>query len=149
MQDDSESPFTNSHSSFVLYLEPVLNRFYQTYQNIITVSCCPDGPLADMVVPISTIKLSSFQENGPFSDLANDSCMYVLSRYKKGSPNACIKNNNFFMTAEDIPSVLSYLTKNGYTINSDITKLLLKTGVVNNSERISSGKRKMICMVSL
>ena len=145
-QDDSDSPFSNSHSSFVLYIEPVLNQFYQTYQNVITVSCCPEGPIAEMIVHMPSVKLSPFQEVGRFSEPAYDSCTFVLSRYKKGSQKASIKNTRFFMTAEDIPSVLSYLTEHGYKINSDVTKMLMKSGLANSSD--SRGKRKMICMVS-
>jgi hypothetical protein len=150
MQSDPDSPFSATpSSSFVLYIEPVLNQYYQTYQNVITVSCCPSGPIAEMVVPIRAVKLSPFQENGRFSESAHDSCMFVLSRYKKGSQKACIKNTRFFMTAEDIPSVISYLTENGYAINSDITRLLFKSGIaLSDDNRHSQGKRKMICLVS-
>jgi hypothetical protein len=148
-QNDSDSPFSNTHSSFVLYIEPVLNQFYQTYQNVITVSCCPEGPLAEMVVPMPSVKLSPFTEIGRFSESAYDSCTFVLSRYKKGSQKASIKNTRYFMTVEDIPSVLSYLTEHGYKINSDVSKMLMKSGLANSSEgRGYRGKRKMICMVS-
>jgi len=149
---DPESPFSSYQSSFVLYIEPVLNRFYQTYQNVITVNCLPKGPIADMVIPISTVKLSPFQESGQFSMQNADSCMHILCRYKKGSPNACMKNARYFMTTEDIPSVLGYLTENGYKINTDITKILLKNGLANLSGNETDnnyrGKRKMICMAS-
>jgi hypothetical protein len=147
MQLDSESPFSDSRTSFALYLEPVLNQYYQTYQNVITVNHCPSGPIADMIIPISTVKLSPFQENGQFSEPRYDSCMFILCRYRKTSPLASIKNTKYFMTAEDIPSVLSYLIDNGYKINTDVTKLLFKSGLVD-SQKNYRGKRKMICLAS-
>ena len=48
-QYDEHSPFSNN-TSFSLYLEPILNPYYQSYQNIISMSCVPAGPLSNMGV---------------------------------------------------------------------------------------------------
>ena len=32
-----ESPFKHASGSFVLYLEPILNSYYKTYQNVIRI----------------------------------------------------------------------------------------------------------------
>ena len=149
-----ESPFAKSYanSSVVLYLEPILNTFYKTYQNIITLSSMPAGPLADLVTTISTAKLSPFQEAGAFSSpgMYSGNCTYVLLRYPK---NVCgggvsLKNTDYFMGADDIPSVFGYLQSNGYTIDTALTKMLYKSKVVVGgvSETRVSGDRKMICM---
>lgn len=143
----SESPFAKSNSSFTLYLEPILNTYYQTYQNVITVSTIPPGPLANMVAQITTPKLSPFQQaplltNNPFN------CTYALVRYPVRSSGSTIKNSDYFMVADDIPSVISYLQDNEYTIDATLTTLLFKSkipiGGVSDS-RIS-GNRKMILM---
>jgi len=39
---DNDSPFANTNSLIVLYLEPYLNTFYKSYQNIITLNAMPD-----------------------------------------------------------------------------------------------------------
>jgi len=79
-----ESPFTKS-KTFVLYLEPLLNTYYKSYQNVITLNCLPSGPLADMVVQIDMPKLSPFQSAAayasPFYNGSN--CRWVLLRYRK------------------------------------------------------------------
>jgi len=147
-----ESPFHNTKKRMiVLYLEPFLNTYYKTYQNIITMSARPEGPLSAMVVPISTNKLSPFQEG---SLLLNpyDSCIQVLTRYPVQNINIninSIKQTDWYMGVDDIPSVLSYLISNGYSIETEITKLLLKTstgfGSGQSSSRVS-GNRRMICM---
>ena len=145
----SESPFAKSNSSFTLYLEPILNTYFQTYQNIITVSTIPPGPLANMVAQITTPKLSPFQQaplftNNPFN------CTYALLRYPVQSSLSTIKNTDYFMGADDIPSIISYLQDNGYIIDAAITTLLFKSkipiGGVSDS-RIS-GNRKLIITVS-
>ena len=151
-----ESPFRSQGSTFVLYLEPVLNTYYKTYQNIITLSMMPSGPLADMVTMIQLPKLSPFQEMGVFSDpmLSRGlGCMYVLLRYPKsvcGISGNIGKNNDYFMGADDIPSVLSYLKTNGYQIDISLTKMLfqgpVKIGGI--SEFRFSGERKMICFAT-
>jgi len=77
-----ESPFANNNSTFVLYLEPVRNQYYKTYQNIITVSTMPPGPLEQLVKPLSFEKLSSFQQASPFYQGMN--CVHVLFMYCYG-----------------------------------------------------------------
>jgi hypothetical protein len=66
-----ESPFKN-HSSVVMYLEPYLNSFTKNYQNIITLSDMPNGPLSNMVSTISSPKLSPFQ----YLNNGNNFCVF-------------------------------------------------------------------------
>lgn len=145
-----ESPFSKNNSTIVLYLEPYLNAYYKQYQNIITLSAMPNGPLADMVTMISSTKLSPFQETPTFAS-TGENCTYVLLRYPKnqcgGRPS--LKNADYFMTADDIPSVFSYLSSNGYSVDTSMTKMLQnsKIDIGGVSERRVSGNRKMICIV--
>jgi len=141
-----ESPFyKNNSQSIVLYLEPYLNTYYKNYQNIITLSNMPVGPLADMVTTISFPKLSAFQNASPFFSNPNN-CTFVLLRYPKNS-GYNLKTTDCFMGADDIPAVLSYLRSNGYTIEIDLTKMLFKSRVLIGgvSDSKMSGDRKMIC----
>jgi hypothetical protein len=144
-----ESPFTSS-STIVFYLEPVLNSFNKTYQQIITLNTQPKGPLSEFVSVISPPKLSPFQQFGPMSSPTN--CVRALMRYPKHGDNSRITRNHaeYFMMADDIPSVFSYLVDNGYTIEQDLTQMMQTSGIqlggVSNSRL--SGNRKMICMAS-
>jgi hypothetical protein len=149
-----ESPFCKENKSFLIYLEPFLNTYYKSYDNIITLSTMPSGPLAEMVSPISNVKLSEFQDFG-YNSIAGgniQSCLYVLLRYPKYQcgNGVNLKNTDVFMRADDIPSVISYLQSNGYTVDTNITKMLFKSEAQPGgiSDRRLSGKRKMICMVS-
>jgi hypothetical protein len=155
MANTSYSPFGKSNSTFVLYLEPVLNSYYQTYQNIITISTMPPGPLADMVTMINLPKLSPFQEAGPFSGPNRGfGCTHVLLRYPKsacGVSNVLGKNTDVFMGADDIPSVLGYLKTNGYTVDTSLTKMMFQGPIKigGASDQRFSGDRKMICFASI
>jgi hypothetical protein len=146
-----ESPFASSSGTFfTLYIEPILNTYFQTYQNVITLSAMPNGPLANMVTMISVNKLSPFQQNSVFS--APFSCVYVLLRYPVQSSKSSIKNMDYFMTAEDIPSVIAYLTQQGYIVDTQMTQLVhghSHEGILvgGTSERRISGMRKLIAMV--
>ena len=142
-----ESPFSN-HSTIVFYLEPILNPIYKTYQHIITVNAIPNGPLSDLVTHIQVPKLSPFQQFNALMPAEN--CAFVLLRYPKTTYKANFKNHDSFMTADDIPSLFSYLTTNGYTIQETLTDMMHKSkidiGGVSNSRL--SGNRKMICFAS-
>ena len=150
-----ESPFAkysngSSASTFVLYLEPILNPYLRSYQNVITVDSCPTGPLADMVRLIHLPKLSSFQEAGLFSSPNFGSCVNVLFRYPKSGVGFNWKITDAFMGADDIPSVLGYLKANGYIIDTEVTRMMFKSKVDLGgvSEKRFSGNRKVICFVS-
>lgn len=135
-----ESPFDNN-STIVFYLEPILNPYNNVYQNVITLSCIPEGPLKDLVITKSFPKLSPFQQ-GPTTHRGQ--CMYLLSRYPKQSTQLNMGNDDTFMNGEDVPSLLSYLSANGYKVESDLTRLIFDSNIkntMNNSQRY----RKLIC----
>jgi hypothetical protein len=148
-----ESPFAKhgSGSTFVLYLEPILNPYFKAYQNVITLDRMPTGPLADMVTVVDLPKMSPFQEAGTgFGRGLVGSCVNVLLRYRKSSGLFSWKNTDIFMGADDIPSVLGYLRCNGYTVDTELTKMMFESRVEVGgvSEKRFSGDRKVICFVS-
>ena len=149
--EDREHPFSGN-SSFTLYLEPILNPYFQSYQNVVSLSCIPSGPLRRMVTKIDPPRLSSFSEPGPFySGLQN--CIPVLLRQPVsviGSGSAAFKWNDAFMGADDIPAIFDFLLTHQYQIDTSITSMLQDGPVVVGgvSNRRPSGQRKMIAFVS-
>ena len=139
---DNVSPFANTNSLIALYLEPHLNTFYKSYHNIITLNAMPTGPLSNLVSSISSPKLSPFHDYTSFS--SHPQCTFVLQRYPNNSSSSP-KNPDFFMGADDIPSVFSYLQQNGYTIDTNLTKLILKTNISTGGNLNAS--RKIICTI--
>jgi hypothetical protein len=138
-----ESPFdvyTNTTCS--MYLEPMLNTYFKTYQNVITFDQIPNGPIGNMVKPVNPPKLSVFQQTGPFEK----ECTYVLHRYPKG---CSVKYGNCYMGISDISAVFGYLRNNGYTINMDDTKMLQRANLTGGvAENRLSGNRTLICMIT-
>jgi hypothetical protein len=138
-----ESPFVNNTqtNTFVMYLEPMLNKYYKTYQNVITLSNLPQGPLQEYVHKMNPPKLSEFQNTSPLPNKGFE-CLYVLQRYSN-KQNAFSMDN--IMNEDDIPSIFSFLTNNGYIINTQFTDMLQKSEVNLGG---STKKRKMICIIN-
>ena len=148
-----DSPFDAYSTTCSMFLEPILNTYYKTYQNIITFNDMPKGPIARMVKPINPPKLSPFQSFSPFAAplygrQPGSGCVYALHRYPNGY--AGNKNTQQYMGVEDIPSVFGYLRNNGYTINTDYTEMIQRSHVPMGgvSETRLSGNRIMICIFS-
>ena len=74
-----------SCATFVLYLEPFLNTYYQAYQNVITVNVVPCGPFSDLVSKISVSALSPFQSAGRYALYSGGDCMNVVVQGGSGS----------------------------------------------------------------
>jgi hypothetical protein len=112
-----DSPFYDDSpsSTFFLYLEPILNSYYGAYQKVITLSDIPVGPLAALVKRISVPRLSPFYDTSPLVENVYR-CTNVLLRFPLQGSLSSIKYIGYFMTEEDIPLVIRYLTNQGYTI---------------------------------
>ena len=147
-----QSPFDAMNSkTCTLYLESMLNTYYKSYQNILTVSNIPDGPLADLIKPFSSPKLSPFQSMSAWSPAPtsrtaySQMCMLMVCRYPTSQMPNSIKHADNFMYAADIPNVIGYLENNGYKIMTDMTKLAYK-GPVDFADGGLYNKRKFIFM---
>tara|TARA_B110000503_G_scaffold124394_1_gene190885 strand:- start:1317 stop:1733 length:417 start_codon:yes stop_codon:yes gene_type:complete len=134
-----ESPFANSNKTFVVYVEPFRNNYYKTYQNILTVSVRPPGPLEAMIKEISFEKLSPFERSGSLN--GGIMCSHVILRYPRNSVNSSAKNPDMYMTSDDIPSLLSYLHENNYEVDTSMTKMLQQSRIPTTENR------RMVCMV--
>ena len=140
--NQQDSPFDQYKGNTVsLFLEPILHTYYKTYQQVITLSAVPEGPLKEMVRIIRTEKLSPFQFL-PITSNNPSNCIYVLCRYRTQNQQ---KHSNYYMGKDDIPSIFAYLRANGYTIDTEITKMMNKTGLMNGqTEQRLSGERQLI-----
>jgi hypothetical protein len=145
-----QSPFYSGNTSvntIIVYLEPVLNTYYQNYMNILTVSGMPTGPLSNMVFPIRVDKLSPFQALPQGSSCAFSQCTLAIGKYLT---KPVMNNTDTFMMVEDIPALFSYLETNGYVIDRSITQMLIdsKINIGGVSTCRYSGNRQMVCMFS-
>jgi hypothetical protein len=155
------SPFSSDGESgtFSLFLEPILNPYYQTYQNAITLNAMPPGPLEQMVVRIDLPALSPQMRtaaySSPFYGGLGSTCAHILLRYPKsiigGVGSGAFKNADNFMGADDIPAVFSYLQRHEYKVDTSLSKMMFQSRVLIGgvSETRLSGDRKLIAFVSL
>jgi hypothetical protein len=142
------NPSSQGSRTFSVYVEPYLNTYYKTYQNIITLSAMPAGSLGDMVSMISSPKLSSFQQLGVMDNNVFG-CKYALMRYPVSSGGGVsIKYRDTFMLDSDVPALLDYLLANQYEIETNVTRILQKSGLDSRGADSSySGKKTLVCMV--
>ena len=147
-----ESPFENvANKTCALYLEPMLNSYYQSYQDVLTLSDIPAGPLATLVRRINVPRLSTFQSMSAFSppppsrSAFSETCLLTLSRYPLQTN---IRNADSFMYANDIPNVFGYLENNGYKILESLTTMAFRgpVDVASSSPNAFNGHRRLICM---
>jgi len=100
--------------------EAYLDKFNECYKNIVVISPKPNDPSLNSITrAISREKLSPFQEISPCCPL--DRCIYAFVH-----PNRCE-----LLCVNDIAILFGFLTTNGYTINTDLTKIMQDSDVKN------------------
>ena len=96
-------------------LKPYYDNVRQCYKQIITVFPEPSGPLKRITKRLQPTRLSTFRQ---FSDChPYPTCFYAVT-----DPN----NQCDFLRIEDIAVLLNFLSRNGYTVDYQMTKILMK-----------------------
>uniref|UniRef100_A0A6C0C5A3 Uncharacterized protein n=1 Tax=viral metagenome TaxID=1070528 RepID=A0A6C0C5A3_9ZZZZ len=96
--------------------EVYLDRFNECYKNIIVISPRPqDASLNSITKSITREKLSPFQELSP----CYPKCVYAFVHPKKCE----------LLCVDNIAILFGFLTANGYTINTDLTKIMQDSDV--------------------
>lgn len=109
---------------YLVAIENYLDKLNKTYRKILTISPKPTGTLSTIVKQIRPEKLSTFSTTPP-------SCIYVF----KSLSNECD-----LMTIEEIPNLFCFLATNGYSIDTNITKMM------NDSDVRFEGKT-ILCFI--
>lgn len=115
----------NNNNYYTLSIEPYLNTHTKQYQNIIVIDNVPNGPLQKFVTRYMPQKLS------PFYDV-NETvhCKYAI----------IARQNKDFVTDAELPALLSFLNSNGYTVDSQTTKVVQKSNITH--------KKNFVCIFS-
>ncbi len=103
--------------SYAIFSRPYYDAYEQKYKNILTVNKKPDGPLRQITKQIKLYPLS------PFKRMDREQCGYGF----------CLEGNRL-ATTNEIPDLFSYLTTNGYTIDTSLTKMISESDVRINDE---------------
>ena len=120
-----ETNINNNNYYYTLTIEPYLNTHTKQYQNIIVIDNMPNGPLQKFVTRYMPQKLS------PFYDV-NETihCKYAI----------VARQNKDFVTDAELPALLSFLNSNGYTVDSQTTKVVQKSNIAH--------KKNFVCIFS-
>ena len=108
---------------YALTSKPYYNTYTQCYENIIMINMLPEGPLRKLVRRINIPILSK-----TYTNLYNNNrCGLVLTKIIINNCNCNYSNSytkNNLMNPNDIPDLFSFLTANGYVINTQVTNMM-------------------------
>jgi hypothetical protein len=130
------SPFDAKTVS--LFSQPYLDTQRQCYINIVVVNLKPAGPLGDLVRLVKFPPLSEFKRFNP--DIKP--CGYALQSLAT-PPWGCMGGNEL-MTVDEVPTLISFLVSNGYTVDTSITKMFNTSDIRFDTDT----GNKLICFVT-
>ena len=124
---------------------PFYDERNQCYKKIIRINKMPTGNLTQIVKRIRSPRLSHFDTYGEGngygggggggdccgSGSGNTPCIFAIF-----NPN----HKNKLLTVDELPDLMTFLVDNGYTIDTSITKMLMKSNVKPSND--------LICYVS-
>lgn len=110
-------------------MNPFLDKYNKCYQNIIVINTEPVGKLNSLIKKLNPPKLSSFKNNNLCCQ--ENGCILAIKS---------LKNSCKLMSINELPDLFSFLVSNGYTIDTNITKMISDSDI-----RFSN---KLICFIS-
>ena len=123
--------------TFTITSSPYYDRCSQQYQNILMLNIEPEGPLRRFVRRLRLPRLTPFQ-----TEKSEETCGLVLTNFLNNTQNYYNKNNNWLMTPNDIPDLYSFLTANGYQIDTQLTNMMNQSQV-----KMTPGKQ-IVCLAT-
>ena len=122
--------------TFTITSSPYYDRCSQQYQNILMLNVEPEGPLRAFVRRLLLPRLTPFQ-----TDRSEEKCGLVLTNFLNNQ-NQNQNNRNWLMTPDDIPDLYSFLTSNGYQIDTQLTNMMNQSQV-----KLRPGKQ-IVCLAT-
>ena len=126
--------------AFTITTQPYLDKcaYNQCYKNIMMINVIPEGPLNAFVRRINLPYLSPFQREGSCNQLPK--CGLALTSLLNHSNSNYNYNQrscgNNLMTPNEIPDLYSFLTSNGYQIDTQLTNMMNNSEVKLTNSRI-------------
>ena len=127
-----------------LFSQPFLDTYNQCYKNIVVLNLKPQGPLAELVRFVKFPPLSEFKQPGPCSPIKQ--CGYALMSLGTCSVG-CVRKTSVgsdLMVVDEVPTLISYLVSNGYTVDTSITKMFNDSDIRFDT---NTGN-KLICFIT-
>ena len=128
-------------TTFTITSQPYYDQYCQQYQNILMVNIIPDGPLSAFVRKLQLPRL--YREGSNYNGVNGCGLVItngIITRYNFNNNNNNNKNcKNGLMTSNEIPDLYSFLTSNGYQIDTQLTNMMNQSAV-----KLTPGKQ-IVC----
>ena len=120
--------------TFTITTQPYLDTsaYNQGYKNILMINVVPAGPLNAIVRRLRLPRLSPFQANNDNCNSIQNCVLVLINPYF----NNCGKKGCQYMTPNEIPDLYSFLTSNGYQIETQLTNMMNNSEVKLTNSRI-------------
>ena len=122
-----------SLQNYMISTQVYLDQYDQQYYNIVVINLMPEGPLRRFVKRAQLPPLSPF--SAPTSYSQRNNCVFALTnlrgRYSRDN----------YMCDSEIPDLFSFLTSNGYKIDTSLTKMM-------NTSDFRPNNNKIICFIT-
>ena len=126
--------------TFTITSNPYYDQYCQQYQNILMVNVVPEGPLHAFIRKIQLPRLYREGSNYNGVNRVNGCGLVITNHFLNGSfsynNNKC---KNGLMTPNEIPDLYSFLTSNGYQIDTQLTNMMNQSAV-----KLTPGKQ-IVC----
>jgi hypothetical protein len=116
-------------TTYTLSSRTFYDSYNTCYKNIYVVDRKPTGPLANIVKTLQTPKLSPFKQDSACCPINN--CISAI--YKPSNPSE-------LLPIDQIAILFTFLTQNGYTIDTSLTKMMNESDVKLDN--------RLVCFIS-
>ena len=108
---------------YAIYTTPYLNTQNKCYYNIIIIEPPPSDNIMNFV---KQIKIPNLISNSCIHISTLD-CVYAFKS---------IKNSSELMQLDELPELFNLFNNNNLTVDTSLTKMIIKTGVLQNNKRL-------------
>ena len=133
----------NGVKTFTITSQPFYDQYNQCYTNIMMINVEPQGPLRRLVRRTKLPRLSPFQREDPCNPIQQCGlAIQSLRGFVNGNGHSfgkSTKNNSScgLMIPDEIPDLITFLTENGYQIETQITNMLLQSDIKLSNKRLA------------
>jgi hypothetical protein len=127
--------------TFTIVSQPYYDQYCKQYQNILMVNVVPEGPLGRLIRRLQLPRL--YREGSNYNGV--EGCgLAITNPFPRNNFNNNFNNNNRncnngLLTPNEIPDLYSFLTSNGYQIETQLTNMMNQSPV-----KITPG-RQIVC----
>ncbi len=121
-----------SQNVYIISKDTHYDNLNKCYKKILTIDREPEGELKTKIKLLNNSKLSPFQENTPCSNYKP--CLYVITDRIINSSSSCSGSGSCgeLLDIDRQGELITFLLKNNYTIESDLTRLLIENSTSND-----------------